>query len=81
MDHLTSGTGDDGARIGNLDNRLRDLNIGGNRARPRMHDDEDDGSDYEDDDLESTMGGPANGNQKGEEDAEDEKELPEHACA
>lgn len=51
-------------------------------ARPRRHDDEDEGSDIlEDDDLESTVGGPANGNQKGQGHAEEEKELPAHACA
>lgn len=51
-------------------------------ARPRRHDDEDEGSDIlEDDDLESTVGGPANGDQKGQGHAEEEKELPAHACA
>lgn len=54
------------------------------RARPRRHDDEDYGSDIlDDDDLESTIGGPANGNQAGQGylRAEEEKELPAHACA
>ncbi|KAJ5204570.1 uncharacterized protein N7498_005449 [Penicillium cinerascens] len=52
------------------------------RARPRRHDDEDDGSEFmEDDDLESTVGGPANGHQKGQGHSEEEKELPVHACA
>ena len=52
------------------------------RARPRRHDDEDDASDIlEDDDLESTVGGPANGIQKGQGHSEEEKELPAHACA
>lgn len=52
------------------------------RARPRRHDDEDDGSEFfEDDDLESTVGGPANGNAKAQGNAEEERELPAHACA
>lgn len=52
------------------------------RAQPRRHDDDDDGSEFlEDDDLESTVGGPANGNSKGQGHAEEEKELPAHACA
>lgn len=52
------------------------------RARPRRHDDEDEGSDIlEEDDLESTVGVPANGNQKSQGNAEEEKELPAHACA
>lgn len=52
------------------------------RAQPRRHDDDDDGSEFlEDDDLESTVGGPANGNSKGQGNAEEEKELPAHACA
>ncbi|KAJ5247534.1 hypothetical protein N7468_002517 [Penicillium chermesinum] len=81
MDHYSSALGDDASRVGDLGPRLRDLDIGGSGPRPRMHDDEDDGSDFEDDDLESTVGGPANGNPKGEGYAEEDKELPEHACA
>lgn len=81
MDQHSSTLGDDAAQIGYLEAHIQDLDIGHSRARPRVHDDEDDGSDFDDDDLESTVGGPANGNQKGEGHAEEEKELPEHACA
>ncbi|CAI7642741.1 unnamed protein product [Penicillium pancosmium] len=64
------------------DSQLDDHNATLGRARPRRHDDEDEGSDIlEDDDLESTIGGPANGNQKSQGYAEEEKELPAHACA
>lgn len=64
------------------DSQLDDHNAALGRARPRRHDDEDEGSDIlEDDDLESTIGGPANGNQKSQGYAEEEKELPAHACA
>lgn len=75
MDSYHSGLADD--------SQLDDHNaVALGRARPRRHDDEDDGSDIlEDDDLESTIGGPANGNQKGQGYAEEEKELPAHACA
>ncbi|KAJ5228044.1 hypothetical protein N7489_008752 [Penicillium chrysogenum] len=52
------------------------------RARPRRHDDEDEGSDaFEDDDIESTVGAPTNGNQKSQGNGEEEIELPAHACA
>lgn len=52
------------------------------RARPRRHDDEDEGSDtFEDDDMESTVGAPANGNLKSQGNGEEEIELPAHACA
>jgi regulator of nonsense transcripts 1 len=52
------------------------------RARPRRHDDEDEGSDtFEDDDMESTVGGPTNGNQKSQGNGDEEIELPAHACA
>ncbi|CAG8908129.1 unnamed protein product [Penicillium egyptiacum] len=51
-------------------------------ARPRRHDDEDEGSDtFEDDDIESTVGAPTNGNQKSQGNGEEEIELPAHACA
>jgi regulator of nonsense transcripts 1 len=51
------------------------------RAQPRRHDDEDEGSDIlEDDDLESTVGGPVS-HHKGHGNGEEEKELPAHACA
>lgn len=65
------------------DSQLDDHNAAAlGRARPRRHDDEDDVSDIlDDDDLESTVGGPLNGNQKDEGYAEQEKELPAHACA
>lgn len=52
------------------------------RARPRRHDDEDEGSDiFEDDDMESIVGAPTNGHQKSEGNGEEEIELPAHACA
>jgi regulator of nonsense transcripts 1 len=52
------------------------------RARPRLHDDEDEGSDtFEDDDMESTVGAPVNGNHKNQGHGEEEIELPAHACA
>lgn len=52
------------------------------RARPRRHDDEDEGSEtFEDDDLESTVGAPTNGQQKHQGNGEEELELPAHACA
>lgn len=79
MENYHPGPAEDSQAIAEID----DLNAGTiGRARPRRHDDEDDGSDIlEDDDLESTVGGPANGNQKGQEHADEEKELPAHACA
>lgn len=50
--------------------------------RPRRHDDEDDGSDMvEEDDLESTTSAPVSGHVKKQNKAEEEKELPPHACA
>ncbi|KAL2220776.1 hypothetical protein M432DRAFT_239572 [Thermoascus aurantiacus ATCC 26904] len=53
-----------------------------NMTRRRRHDDEDDGSEVlDDDDLESTASAPAGGNAKGQKKAEEEKELPPHACA
>jgi regulator of nonsense transcripts 1 len=52
------------------------------RARPRLHDDDDEGSDtFEDDDMESTVGAPVNGNQRNQGHGEEEIELPVHACA
>lgn len=52
------------------------------RARPRRHDDEDEGSDtFEDDDMESIVGAPTNGHQKSQGNGEEEIELPAHACA
>lgn len=49
--------------------------------RPRRHD-EDDGSDMvEEDDLESTTSAPVSGHVKKQNKAEEEKELPPHACA
>lgn len=53
------------------------------RPRRRRHDDEDEGTEaYDEDDAESTVSVPVDG-QKGEEvlKAEEEKELPPHACA
>lgn len=71
--------GDDSSVMAELDDN--NANALG-RARPRRHDDEDEGSEFfEDDDLESTVGGPANGNARGHGNAEEEKELPPHACA
>lgn len=51
--------------------------------RPRKHDDDDDdeGSDVGDDDAESTTSAQAAKNSKGSGNAEEEKELPSHACA
>lgn len=67
---------------------IREVDLeGGNtsafgRHRPRRHDDEDDGSDiFEDDDFESMAGGPPNGAHRGQRYADEEKELPAHACA
>lgn len=52
------------------------------RARPRRHDDEDDGSEtFEDDDLESTVDAPTNGQHKHQGNGDEEIELPAHACA
>ncbi|KAJ5291677.1 hypothetical protein N7478_000928 [Penicillium angulare] len=72
------GLADDASVVADMDDHPRD-NF--DRARPRRHDDEDEGSDMEDDDLESTIDGPANGNQKGQGHADEKKELPAHACA
>jgi len=70
-----SGLADDSSVMAELDDRTAS-------AQPRRHDDEDDGSEFmEDDDLESTVGGPTHGNQKGQGYSEEEKELPAHACA
>lgn len=79
MENYHPGLAEDSQAIAEMD----DLNPSAmGRARPRRHDDEDEGSDIlEDDDLESTVGGPVNGNQKGQEHVEEEKELPAHACA
>lgn len=79
MENYPPGPGDESSIMADLD----DNNISAmGRARPRRHDDEDDGSEFlEDDDLESTVGGPANGNQKGQGHPEEERELPAHACA
>ncbi|KAJ5553419.1 hypothetical protein N7504_006681 [Penicillium tannophilum] len=78
MENYPPGLADD-ASVVELDDHTTDA-LG--RARPRRHDDEDEGSDIlEDDDLESTVGGPANGNRKGQGHADEEKELPAHACA
>lgn len=51
--------------------------------RRRRHDDEDEGTEvFDDDDTESMVSGPADGvNGKQEFRAEEEKELPAHACA
>lgn len=65
-----------GAEIDEIDSKALD------RARPRRHDDEDEGSDtFEDDDMESTVGAATNGNQKFQGNSEEEIELPAHACA
>lgn len=57
------------------------LNMKGG-ARPRRHDDDDEGSDMaEDDDAESTASAPIAGDAKGQGTVEEEKELPPHACA
>lgn len=78
MENYPPGLADD-ASVVELDDHTTDA-LG--RARPRRHDDDDEGSDIlEDDDLESTVGGPTNGNRKGQGHAEEEKELPAHACA
>ncbi|KAJ5418850.1 uncharacterized protein N7487_002400 [Penicillium crustosum] len=59
---------------------INDIALG--RARPRRHDDEDEGSDtFEDDDMESIVGAPTNGHQKSQGNGEEEIELPAHACA
>lgn len=47
--------------------------------RPRKHDDE--GSDSGDDDAESATSAQVAGNSKGLTAADEEKELPSHACA
>ncbi|KAJ5126976.1 hypothetical protein N7448_007755 [Penicillium atrosanguineum] len=79
MDNYPPGLADDASVMAELDDHPSSA-LG--RAQPRQHDDEDDGSEYmEDDDLESTVGGPANGNQKGRGHSEEDKELPAHACA
>ncbi|KAJ5901961.1 hypothetical protein N7495_002489 [Penicillium taxi] len=76
MDSLHPGLADDASVIGDMEDANTSA-LGG--ARRRRHDDEDDSSDVlEDDDLESTVGGPTNG-EHGH--AEEEKELPAHACA
>lgn len=79
MDNYPSGLANDSSVMAELDDHTASA-LG--RAQPRRHDDEDDGSEFmEDDDLESTVGGPANGHQKGQGHSEEEKELPVHACA
>lgn len=79
MESYHPGLADDPSVMAELDDNNANA-IG--KARPRRHDDEDDGSEYmEDDDLESTVGGPANGNQYRQGNADEEKELPPHACA
>lgn len=56
------------------------LNMSGG-PRPRRHDDDDEGSDNGDDDAESTTSAPVAGDAKTQGNAEEEKELPPHACA
>lgn len=79
MEHYHPGLAEDAHAIAEMDGLTPSAK---GRPRPRRHDDEDEGSDIlEDDDLESTVGGPTSGNQKDHEDGEEEKELPSHACA
>lgn len=79
MENYRPALGDDSSTIAEMDDN--NANAFG-RAQPRRHDDDDDGSEFlEDDDLESTVGGPANGHSKGQGNTEEEKELPPHACA
>ena len=79
MDHYHPGLADDASVMAdNDDNHIGPVA----RARPRRHDDDDEGSDIlEDDDLESTVGGAVSGHHKGHGNGEEEKELPAHACA
>lgn len=57
------------------------LNMTGG-PRPRRHDDDEEGSDAaEDDDVESTTSAHLAEGAKGEGNMEEEKELPQHACA
>jgi hypothetical protein len=62
-----------------LSDDLRELDDITSGLRPRRHDDDDDGSDN--DDLESTTSAPVAGNTEHQGHAEEEKELPPHACA
>jgi hypothetical protein len=79
MDHYHPGLADDASVMAdNDDNHIGPVG----RARPRRHDDDDEGSDIlEDDDLESTVGGAVSGHHNGHGNGEEEKELPAHACA
>lgn len=79
MEDFRPGLADDASNMADLDH-VNASALG--HPRPRRHDDEDEGSDIlEDDDLESTLGAPVNGHQHGEGSADEEKELPAHACA
>ncbi|KAB8237426.1 putative regulator of nonsense transcripts [Aspergillus alliaceus] len=62
-----------------LGDDLRELDGITGGLRPRRHDDDEEGSDN--DDLESTTSAPAAGNAENQGYAEEEKELPPHACA
>lgn len=70
-------TGDDRAAAD-----LDESNIYMGGPSPRRHDDDDEGSDIaEDDDAESTASVPIAGGAKAQGKSEEEKELPQHACA
>ncbi|THC93819.1 hypothetical protein EYZ11_006708 [Aspergillus tanneri] len=71
-------TTNDGMTPADFDETTFDLTGG---HRPRRHDDDDEGSDNGDDDVESTTSAPVAGNTKTQGDADEEKELPPHACA
>ena len=69
---------DDG--LSNIDPDESILSLAGG-ARRRLHDDEDDGSDpLDEDDLESLASVPVGGRPHKQK-AEEENELPPHACA
>ena len=65
-----------------LDQEYGRGNLNGGPRR-RRHDDEDEGTEaFEDDDTESMVSMPVDGvNRKGAARAEEEKELPAHACS
>lgn len=68
----TGAVGDDRATVD-----FDDINV---THRPRRHDDDEEGSDV-DDDVESATSAQAVENSKVAGNAEEEKELPSHACA
>lgn len=83
--HLVSDSGptiNAGDDMSTIDYDENTLNMTGGPRR-RRHDDEDDGSEGydDDDDLESMASVPVGGEKKNKVKAEEEKELPPHACA